>query len=161
MRLNLNELTSIEKADETLAKIIFAIGSFLITLLISVSFYQPLILAVTMQATAAIYLLLRKHFSRLAQDPPFKSKDWSRFFVPVSVFLISIIAVAGTVSIAASAGSLQRPLYVFFIFSVIPSLIVIQALFFIKLKNKETYILLQIIIFDDCPSSLRCHSFPL
>lgn len=145
MRLNINELILIEKIDESLAKFIFVIGSFLTSLLVYVNFYQPIILTITMQATAAIYLLLRKHFSTLASEVPFKSKDWSRFFVPVSVFLISMIAVAGTVSIAASADSLQRPLYVFFLFSVIPSLIVIQALFFIKFKNIELSILIQIV----------------
>ncbi len=148
---------NVEHGDLWLAWAGLGMGVGLALVLIAIGLHQPLGLAVTIQATALSYLLLR---SKLLDAPPIPDSVLAQRPTPLAGFLVSVVAAAALAAISASAGSMHRPLWVFVLLAVLPAFILAQGLALPKTQDVHTSLILQMLVLTTAIVLTSITAFP-
>lgn len=134
--------------DRWLAYAGVALGIALAVILILIRLYQPLGLAITIEATSLGYLAFKDRLRApsLAKRGTGSAGLMSRCSISMAGFFAITIAIAGLLAIAASADALRRPVWVFLVLAGIPGLILAQRMFLPKTGDITTLLLVQAIM---------------
>jgi len=123
-------MQKIQNYDKVLAYIGIITGCILNLTLFLNNLYHPIGLVLTIQMTCVSYLWLRNHLNTSIITKPVRrvAQKWNVIFI----VLVTILAL---VTVFVSVDSLERPLWIFIVLSIIPSLIVVQYFFLQPTEN--------------------------